>query len=653
MLGFFGVRQYQHRSRVRWVREQAVPQINRLLETGDFAVGFRLLRRADALLPNDPALAQIHRKISVPTAFVTSPPGAGVWATGYAPDDNEWIRLGVTPFISNELPFGLYRFRIEKAGFRTVLGSGEVRAGTQLQFDLDPEGSLPPDMVRVPGGNAAAGSSTAKVNTFLMDRYETTNRRYKEFVDRGGYQKREYWKEDFIRNGRKISWEETMRLFVDATGRPGPATWESGAYPQGQDDYPVSGMSWYEAAAYAGFAGKQLPTVFHWQRAASPGWFSDIAYLSNFKGRGPAPIGAYKGIGAFGTLDMAGNAREWCWNDAGGRRFAPGGAWNVVDIMKFGGLDAIHPWDRSSQNGIRCVRYDVQKESGLQRPVAEPVSGPPKDRPVPDEVFRQYQETVYSYDLMDLDAKVEGIDEENSYWRREKVSFAAAYGNERVPGYLYLPKNSAPAYQAIIYAHPGMGTRLPSPQPGEELLYDFLIKGGRAFFVPVIKGMYQRRFAAASSGLNMNRDRLIEQSRDFRRSIDYLMSRPDIDHDRLGVFGLSYFGSYVPVLAVGERRLKAGVLGSTGVASSRSYFLPETDPLNFIPRFRIPTLMINGRSDFGCLVEACQIPMLQLLGAPEQDKKLVHWDGGHFPADGSIVRTETLAWFDRYLGPVK
>jgi hypothetical protein len=104
---------------------------------------------------------------------------------------------------------------------------------------------------------------------------------------------------------------------------------------------------------------------------------------------------------------------------------------------------------------------------------------------------------------------------------------------------------------------------------------------------------------------------------------------------------------------VGERRLKAAVLGSTALASSRSWFLPETDPLNFLPRFRIPTLMINGRSDFGNPVDACQIPMLQLLGARDQDKKLVHWDGGHFAPDASIVRKEALAWFSRYLGPVK
>ncbi len=653
LLGFLGVRQYQHNSRVRWVREQAIPQINRFLETGgDIAAGFRLLRRADALLPHDPALAQIHQKISVPTAFVTNPPGAEVWATGYDPDDGEWVRLGVTPFVSGELPFGIYRFHIEKPGFQTVLGSGEVRAGTQLQFDLDPNGSLPPEMVRVPGGIVVAGQTAAKLNAFLMDRYETTNRQFKEFVDRGGYQKREYWKEDFVRNGRTLSWEEAMRLFVDATGRPGPAAWKLGAYLRGQDNYPVSGVSWYEAAAYAEFVGKQLPTIFHWQQAASPGWFASIGYLSNYKGAGPAPVGAYKGIGAFGTLDMAGNVTEWCWNESNDRRFTRGGAWNLMDVMAFAALDARLPWDRSEQNGIRCARYDVEKELGPRGLVVAPDLHPPKEKPVPDEVFRLYQ-ALYAYDPMDLDSRTEGIDEENSIWKRERVSFAATYGNERITGYLYLPKHATPPYQTIIYGHPGMAVRLLSPQPGEELLYDFIIRNGRAFFLPVLKGMYNRRYATPSAGLNMNRDRMIEQSKDFRRSIDYLMSRPDVDHDRLGVYGLSGFGSLIPILAVGEQGLKVAVLGSTGVASNRNWSLPEADTLNFLPRFRIPTLMINGRSDFGNPAEVSQIPMLRLLGAPEQDKKLLHWEGGHFPNDSHIVFTETLAWFDRYLGPVK
>jgi formylglycine-generating enzyme required for sulfatase activity len=52
-------------------------------------------------------------------------------------------------------------------------------------------------------------------------------------------------------------------------GRPGPSTWEAGSYPPGQENYPVSGASWYEAAAYAEFAGTSLPTVAHWLRASN------------------------------------------------------------------------------------------------------------------------------------------------------------------------------------------------------------------------------------------------------------------------------------------------------------------------------------------------------------------------------------------------
>src|SRR5262249_29882309 len=151
----------------------------------------------------------------------------------------------------------------------------------------------------------------------------------------------------------------------DSTGRPGPSTWELGEYPQGRDDYPVNGVSWYEAAAYAESVGKQLATVYHWQRAASPGLFADVTEMSNFAGTGPARTGAYKGVGPFGALDMAGNVKEWCWNEMAGQRFILGGAWNEPAYM-FSALDARSPWDRSVQNGVRCVHYDVSRERRSQ-----------------------------------------------------------------------------------------------------------------------------------------------------------------------------------------------------------------------------------------------------------------------------------------------
>ncbi len=74
----------------------------------------------------------------------------------------------------------------------------------------------------------------------------------------------------FVKDGRPIALDGAMPLLVDTTGRPGPATWEHGKYPAEQDDYPVTGVSWYEAAAYARWAGKSLPTIYHWSRAADP-----------------------------------------------------------------------------------------------------------------------------------------------------------------------------------------------------------------------------------------------------------------------------------------------------------------------------------------------------------------------------------------------
>ena len=55
----------------------------------------------------------------------------------------------------------------------------------------------------------------------------------------------------------------------NATGRPGPAGWELGRFPDGHGDLPVSGISWFEAAAFAEFSGWSLPTIYHWFRAAN------------------------------------------------------------------------------------------------------------------------------------------------------------------------------------------------------------------------------------------------------------------------------------------------------------------------------------------------------------------------------------------------
>ena len=119
-----------------------------------------------------------------------------------------------------------------------------------------------------------------------------------------------------------------MANFHDLTGRPGPANWSLGAYPEGAADLPVAGVSWYEAMAYAEFAGKSIPTVYEWRRAAPVEFNADVVLMSNFSGKALAPIGAYHGMTTFGAYDMAGNVKEWTVNASGTLRYALGGAWD-------------------------------------------------------------------------------------------------------------------------------------------------------------------------------------------------------------------------------------------------------------------------------------------------------------------------------------
>ncbi len=81
--------------------------------------------------------------------------------------------------------------------------------------------------------------------------------------------------------------------------------------------------------AYAEFAGKSLPTVYEWNRAAGIGRVnSDVLQLSNFGGKARGPSERSAAMNPFGTFDMAGNVKEWTANAAGDTRYILGGAWD-------------------------------------------------------------------------------------------------------------------------------------------------------------------------------------------------------------------------------------------------------------------------------------------------------------------------------------
>src|SRR6202008_1788025 len=129
-------------------------------------------------------------------------------------------------------------------------------------------------------------------------------------------------------------------------------------------------------------------TFYHWYRAADFGRFSEILNVSNFDDRGPAAVGSYRGLRPFGTSDMAGNVKEWCWNAVPDqRRFLLGGAWNDAKYS-LAVPDAREPFDRAPTNGFRLAKYTRPLSDALAAPV--PIDEPRRDlltkQPVNDEI---------------------------------------------------------------------------------------------------------------------------------------------------------------------------------------------------------------------------------------------------------------------------
>jgi dienelactone hydrolase len=661
---WYAVREY----RARWARDVAIPQVERFIAEDNYLAAVDLAREAGKRIPNDVKLAELWPQMSQILSFATDPPGAEVFFKKYAAPESEWRVLGTTPLAKITVPLGFFEWKITKAGYEDFHAAARTPAerlqppflpSSSLQkIPLDRKGSVPDGMVTVPRGNLRINISAFgligpfSLQDYFIDRYEVTNREFKQFVDRGGYRSREYWKEPFRKDGRTITLEEAMNEFRDSTGQPGPSTWELGSYRDGEEDLPVSGVSWYEASAYAEFVQKKLPTIAHWYYAANLGSAPYVVPASNFSNKGPARVGQNPGIGPSGTYDMAGNVKEWCSNASeDGLRFAQGGAWSDPSYL-FTNPTALSPFDRSATNGFRCARYTSPLPAELTGPMHRDFRDYTKEKPVGDELFGAYK-SLYAFEPSDLKSSVDSINDSSAHWRVEKVSFRTANGNQRMDAYLFLPKNVSPPYNPVVY-FPGQTARLltsssniPLGKNNDSLLLDFVIRSGRAVLYPVYQGTYERPLPMAETPLGRREER-VQWSQDVHQSVDYLATRSDMDLSHLGYYGFSLGGLYGPILVALEPRFRVVVWLDGGLRFQPE--LPESDSINFLPRVKIPVLMVNGRSDFTFPLATLQEPMYRLLGTPEKDKRHVVLDGAHgvfFYHQNEVVR-EVLAWLDRY-----
>jgi len=438
---------HQDRNQESHIRQQALPQLIKLVEnipgTGEGPKpweAYELSRQIEKIIPDDPLLKTLNKKITSKVSINTVPSEVKVSIKPYSVSSKDWEYIGTTPLDSLYLPVGFSQIKFELEGFQTgydliwvanfvedsityklleiknVIDGMSYVSKKASWFNI----AAAPASLHMPGMEQI---DLIPVDDFYMDRAEVSNKEYKEFVDAGGYTTPTFWKYPFIFDGRNLSWQEATNLFVDKTKRYGPSTWEVSDYPDGEDDLPVSGISWYEAAAFAEFKSKSLPTIYHWDRVAFTWASPEIIPQSNLGTNKPISVYDSTSLNRFGIYNLAGNVREWCSNsDSRNNNFILGGGWNDP-AYGFNDAYAQSSFDRSETNGFRCIKYieGSGEPNLLESEIELPYRNFLTEKPVSNERFSLIL-NQYSYDNIPLNSDLE---EEIEYeeWIRQKISF--------------------------------------------------------------------------------------------------------------------------------------------------------------------------------------------------------------------------------------
>ncbi len=649
--------------RARWVRDTAVPEIARLVEADQLDSAFALAERAESRAPGDSVLSAMWGNIALTQSFVSEPSGATVTRAALN-DTTQWIPIGTTPTQPVRIPRNAWFYRYTLPGYRpvTVMGArlggsyAPIPSPVALQKTSDPDST----MVLLRGQRLVgtlyglSSADTFDLADFLMEKLEVTNAQFKTFVDTGGYAEPRWWDSTMVRDGRVIARIDAMPKFIDATGRPGPATWEGGAPKPGTEELPVGGVSWYEARAYARFVKKELPTVLEWNAAAIPEAARWVVPSGRYNTDGPVRGGAAQGVSPRGIFDMAGNVREWTANAREpGSRYILGGGFSDPAYL-FNEVYAQPEFDRSAINGIRLVRR-VAAAPDLARALA-PIPRTGRDAvnavPVDDATFRGFL-ALYDYDRAPLNAQVTARDSTHADWIREDIAFDLPAARGRMPAVLFLPKRIKPPYQTVVVWPASDAFILRDTRQLSMSFVDYLARSGRAVLYPIYEHTYGRGThlrADLPSATIEHREQMVRWVTEMRRSIDYVLSRPDIDTTRLAYVGTSW-GARVGGTALAiEPRIRTAILNVPGINANA--VRPEEDPVNFLPRIRIPVLMLSGRYDSVFPYESSQVPFYRLLGSAPGAKKQVLFEGGHFLPRHMWV-AESTRWLDEQFGPVR
>ncbi len=641
--------------------EKELPEFLQLIKEGKSGAAYYAGKKILENDPNNKVVIDGLKTVTTTVDLMTVTPNIDVYLQ-LSEADNKWEFVGKTPINKTSLPNGTVKLKFVDANkneFIVSAGTYFISTGENV-FELPASMPDTTTMALVIGGKTnifLAGLDsrpTAKFSPYLIDKNEVTNEEYKKFVDAGGYKNASLWNIPATLSGKPFNFELAQKLFVDQTGFSGPATWSNGSFPDGKAKFPVNGISWFEADAYAKFMKKNLPSVHQWAKAATPSRSGLVCPVSNFSKSETKEV-PYSSIkSGYGLSDVAGNVREWCANatkDDLTERAILGGGYDD-DPYTFNDYYGQDAFSRTSSNGMRLVKDLTTNNQSLY---AEVIKKPFRDflklPKISKEIFDIYKRQ-FDYEASALDIKILKTDNSDPDYTYELIEYNAAYNNERMSGVLFKPKNLTGKAPAIVY-FPGSNVIHTSEIEKVTLsqMARSYVKMGYAFFYPIYKGTINRQDALKSDYADKTdfyKEHVIMWGKDMKRSIDVIESRNDLDASNLLYFGVSWGGEMANIMIPIEPRIKRAVLLVAGLEFEEAK--PEVEAASYTPFIKVPILMLNGKYDYFFPSETSQKPMFELIGTNKNDKYWYLHESSHtVPLDEFTKKVKIF--LDKYSKP--
>lgn len=620
---------------------EQLPEITNAFDKGDILFVFK---KTKSLLENYPD-NEILKNFFVKSSWIISVDSDLKDTEVYVkfPKDTDWNYVGLTPIDSLRVP-GLGDNLID---FTLKLKKGDIEYITEGEqygyFDISFIKDVPPGFaykktkenifMNMPG--VFLGTDNF-IPSFGVSKTEVTNLQYKQFIEEGGYDKPQYWDFPVYFEGEEFTYEKAVKLFTDKFGKFGPANWIYGEFQEGEENFPVQGISWFEARAYAKYKGLSLPNIFQWLDAANLSSYKfKLPNLSgsNFNSKNPRDVNEYNY-----EIDLlpniAGNVREWTNTSHGNNRKVILGGSYASDEYTFNSFYSISPFDRSAQNGIRLVKNLSKINQFNDNFVAKHFERDfNEEEDVSDEVFDVYK-SQFDYPNKPLEVVEKIIEPSNTKYRIEKFEMPTPYkSEEKLYGYIISSKKFNNKTKPIIEFPSAWSIFSDELKINEEMIKDkkYLLDEGYSIIIPVYHNTWEREKPLKDwwpQETEEYKDAIIKIGKDFKRVIDYLETKESIEFDKLSYMGYSWGSVTSNILLAIDNRISSASIFVGGLMLQKSR--KEIESHLYVRRIKIPILHIVGKLDGIFEYEDSFLPWNNLLGTPEKYKSIIVLDDvGH------------------------